>query len=205
MEQSKSITALMLVLALFFGPGCTATTRTVSPDDNLHYDESYDASDKNAIVDRLVEPLQKPSFTISESGQKPLMIMYGIANRTDEHISTDGIANDIQTELVKSGNFSMVNKSQRDNIMRELDYQYGSGNVDPRTMVEKARQIGADYMITGTLRSIEKKQPRQVRLKKRTLKYYNLNLEITSIKTGLIEWADNVEIMRESAKPFIGW
>lgn len=205
MEHNKSILALILVLTLFFGFGCTATTRTVSPDDNLHYDESYDASDKNAIVARLVEPLQNPSFPMSESGQKPVMIMYGISNRTDEHISTDGIANDIQTELVKSGNFSMVNKSQRDNIMRELEYQYGSGNVDPRTMVEKARQVGADYMMTGTLRSIEKKQPRQVRLKKKTLKYYNLNLEITSIKTGLIEWADNVEIMRESAKPFIGW
>ena len=205
MEHNKSILTLILVLALSSGFGCTATTRTVSPDDNLHYDESYDASDKNAIVARLVEPLQNPVFPMSGSGQKPVMIMYGIANRTDEHISTDGIANDIQTELVKSGNFSMVNKSQRDNIMRELEYQYGSGNVDPRTMVEKARQIGADYMMTGTLRSIEKKQPRQVRLKKKTLKYYSLNLEITSIKTGLIEWADNVEVMRESAKPFIGW
>jgi uncharacterized protein (TIGR02722 family) len=205
MEQNKLIKILMLMLALLFGFGCSATTRTVSPDDNIHYDESYDASDKNAIVDRLVEPLKAPSFPLPESGAKPVMIIYGIANRTDEHISTDGIANDIQTELVKSGNFSMVNKSQRDNIMRELDYQYGSGNVDPSTMVEKARQIGADYMMTGTLRSIEKKEPRQARLKKRTLKYYNLNLEITSIKTGLIEWADNVEIMRESAKPFIGW
>jgi len=60
-------------------------------------------------------------------------------------------------------------------------------------------------MLTGTLRSIKKKQPKQFRLKKRTLQYYSLTLELTDLQTGLIEWTDNVEIVRESAKPFIGW
>jgi uncharacterized protein (TIGR02722 family) len=205
MNLGKTNLMLYLISVLCLALGCTATVQEVSPNENLHYDESYDASDKNAIVRRLVDPLRTRSFPISGAGEKPVMIVYGIANRTDEHISTSGIADDIQMELVRSGQFSMVNKSQRDNIMRELDYQYGSGNVDESAMVERARQIGADYMMTGTLRSIEKTEPRQVRLRKRTLKYYSLNLEITDIKTGLIEWADQVEVMRESAKPFIGW
>ena len=73
------------------------------------------------------------------------------------------------------------------------------------TRVARARQVGAKYMLTGTLRSITKKQPRQVRLKKKTLQYYSLNLELTDIETGLIEWTDKVEVIREAAKPFIGW
>jgi PBP1b-binding outer membrane lipoprotein LpoB len=60
-------------------------------------------------------------------------------------------------------------------------------------------------MISGTLRSIKKKGAKQVRLKKKTLQYYSLTLELTDLQTGLIEWTDNVEIVRESSKPFIGW
>ena len=60
-------------------------------------------------------------------------------------------------------------------------------------------------MLTGTLRSLEKKQPRQMRLSKKTLMYYSLNLELTDLETSLIEWADSAEVIRESSKPFIDW
>lgn len=183
--------------------GC-ASTRTVAPSDTVHYDEAYDASDKQVIVRRLVESL-KTTATLGDGTGKPVLILYGIANRTDEHISTSGIADDIRKELLKSGRFAFVNRAQRDTIIKEMDYQYRSGQVAPDAMRKVGRQVGAEFMVTGTLRSIEKKEPRQIRLRKRTLKYYSLNLEITNIETGLVEWADSVEIMRESAKPFIGW
>ena len=65
--------------------------------------------------------------------------------------------------------------------------------------------VAAGIMTNLTLRSIEKKQPKQVRLKKKTLMYYSLTLELTDLQTGLIEWSDSKEIVRESSKPFIGW
>ena len=78
-------------------------------------------------------------------------------------------------------------------------------NFNQSRKSQKARQVGAEYMLTGTLRSIEKDELRQVRLTKKSLKYYSLNLELTDIETGLIEWADSVEVIREVSKPFIGW
>lgn len=183
--------------------GCTATTRDISPEATLHYDESYDFSDKNRIVTELVDPLiSHPPFP--STGQKPVVIVYGIANRTDEHIDTSGISDDIRLALLNSGGFRFVNESQRENIARETAYQY-SGAVAAETRIQRGRQLGAQYMLTGTLRSIEKKEPKQVRLKKKTLKYYSLNLELTDLKTGLIDWAHQVEIAREASKPIIGW
>ncbi len=184
--------------------GCRSSTKTYSPEDVVHYDESYDASDKKKIVRDLVDPLVQDTFPLARQTEKPILVVYGISNRTSEHISTDGITDDIRMELLKSGKYSFVNETQRANIEKELNYQY-SGNVDPSTRLQKAKQLGAEYMLTGTLRSIEKKQPRQVRLQKKTLKYYSLNIELTNIETSLIEWADKVEIVRESSKPFIGW
>jgi uncharacterized protein (TIGR02722 family) len=192
-----------MLAAVFMMIGCSATTRDISPDEAIHYDEGYDFTDKKVIVSGLVESLlNKPP--LAARYDRPVLIVYGVANRTSEHIETDGITDDIRQEILQSGKARFVNKVQRDNIQKETSYQY-CGNVSAETRLQRARQIGAEYMISGTLRSIKKKGAKQVRLKKKTLQYYSLTLELTDLQTGLIEWTDNVEIVRESSKPFIGW
>lgn len=200
---AKSVFFVCALAAVFIMTGCSATTRDISPDEAIHYDERYDFTDKKAIVDGLVDSLvNKPPLATRED--RPVLIVYGVANRTSEHIETDGITDDIRQKIFQSGKARFVNKVQRDNIERETSYQYG-GNVGAETRLQRARQIGAEYMISGTLRSITKKEPDQVRLKRKTLNYYSLTLELTDLETGLIEWTDSAEIVREAAKPFIGW
>lgn len=183
--------------------GCSSSTRDISPDEKVHYDESYDFTDKKAIVDAMVNSLVNKS-PLAARHDRPVMIVYNVANRTSEHIATDGITDDIRQKILESGKAQFVNKEQRDNIEKELAYQYG-GNVLAETRTAKARQIGAEYMLSGTLRSIEKEQPRQIRWFKKSLNYYSLTLELTDLQTGLIEWTDSKEIVRESSRPFIGW
>ncbi|SHI78682.1 hypothetical protein SAMN02745165_00875 [Malonomonas rubra DSM 5091] len=183
--------------------GCTVTTREVASDEKVIYDEGYHFSDKKMIVGDMVTSLLT-KHPLVRATDRPVLIVYGIANRTSEHISTSAISDDIRMALVESGRVRMINETQRENIEKETSYQYG-GSVAAETRILKARQVGARYMLTGTLRSIEKKQPRQFRLTKKTLMYYSLNLELTDIQTGLIEWADSTEVIREASKPFIGW
>ena len=190
-------------LAAFVVAGCRATTREVSPDKKRHYDETYDFTDKKAIVSELVGSLvDKPPLCCREG--RPVIVIYGVANRTSEHIDTSGITDDIREKIMASGKARFINKTRRNAIVEELGYQYG-GNVSPETRILRARQIGAEYMLTGTLRSIRKRQPDQVRLKRKTLQYYSLTLELTDLETALVEWTDSVEIAREAAKPIIGW
>lgn len=205
MKNSIKLRLLMLaVLTLtLIMTGCTATTRTVSPDESLTYDATYTFTDKKKIVHDLVESL-KTKPPLGSATDKPVIIVYGIANRTSEHIDTSGITDEIRKEVLLSGKARFVNKTQRENILKETDYQM-SGPVAPETRIALARQVGAKYMLTGTLRSIEKEAPKQIRLKKKSYIYYSLNLELTSIETSLIEWADSVELAREASKPIIGW
>ena len=183
--------------------GCTVTTREVGSDEKVIYDEGYHFSDKKAIVEDMVTSLLS-KYPLDRATDRPVLIVYGIANRTSEHISTSAITDDIRQALLSSGKVRFVNETQRKNIEQETSYQYG-GSVAVETRIQKARQVGARYMLTGTLRSIEKTQPRQFRLTKKTLMYYSLNLELTDIESGLIEWADSTEVIREASKPFIGW
>jgi len=202
-SNKRRLPALALLVLALTMAACTATTRTVSPEEALTYDATYTFTDKKKIVHDLVESLKtKPPLVAMTD--RPVIIVYGIANRTSEHIDTSGITDDIRKEILQSGIARFVNKTQRDNILKETDYQM-SGAVVPATRIALARQVGAKFMLTGTLRSIEKEAPKQIRLKKKSYIYYSLNVELTSIETSLIEWADSVELVREAAKPIIGW
>lgn len=182
--------------------GCMASTKNLNPNADIHYDATYDFSDKAKIVDGLVTPLlAAPAFPVQE---KPILIVYPVVNETSEHISTGGITDEIRMKLVQSGRFRFINESQRANIQKETNYQE-QGYVDPAQRVEQGRQLGANYIMSGTLRSIKKEQAEQMRLFKKERIYYSLDLTITDLKTGEIVYANQVELAREASKPIIGW
>ncbi len=203
-RSRRMLTAAAAICFILPLVGCTATTRTVSTDETIHYDESYDFADKKAIVDALVGPLLENSPVASHTNP-PVIVIYGIVNLTSEHIDAGGISDDIREAMLKSGKVRFISKMQRNAIAEELDYQHASGMVKSESRIKMARQIGARYMLTGTLRSIEKEEPPQVRLKRKSLNYYSLHIELTDIETGLIDYADSVDLAREAAKPIIGW
>jgi len=199
----KALLIAGIASAVSLTSGCAATTRTLDPDSEQHYDASYDFSDKKQIVQVLTDSLLGSPNMLTEA-TKPVVIVYGVDNETSEHINTGGITDDIRLALIQSGEYRFLNRKQRTNVLDEVDYQY-AGYVPPEQRVVEGRQLGADYILSGTLRSIEKKQARQWRLNKKELVYYSMNMEMTDLQSGEIIWADNVEIAREASRPIIGW
>ena len=204
-RSRPAATVLVSALALALA-GCAATTRQLDVDDPQHYDASYDFSDKKEIVDVLTQSLATSPVIARDraSGERPVVVIYPVANRTSEHIDTSGIADDIRNELLNGGELRFVNRPRRDDLIQEADYQY-AGFVAPEQRVAEGRQVGADYVLTGTLRSIEKSQPAQWRLFKKNLVYYSMTLELTGLETGEILWADSVELARELSRPIVRW
>ena len=191
--------AVGLLLSVTLLSACTTTTRTLNPEVETHYDATYGFSDKKKIVDELTESLLTSPAVPTET-EKPIIIVYGIDNETSEHINTGGITDDIRLQLIQSGEYRFINRKQRNNIGAEADYQY-AGFVAPEQRVNEGRQLGADYILSGTLRSIEKQEHQRLRLRTLNLIYYSMNLELTNLETGEISWADNVEIAREATRP----
>jgi uncharacterized protein (TIGR02722 family) len=206
LEMGHSQKGLIVLLLAVFGAsilsGC-ATTRSIDPNNETHYDANYDFSDKKKIVDDLTNSLLSGT-QLPPATKKPIMIVYPLANETSEHINTSGITDDIRMTLLRSGKYRFINEAQRSNILKEKSYQ-DAGHVDPSMQISQGKQLGADYILSGALRSIEKTQQKQIRLTKKKLVYYSLNLELTDLTTGEIAWADKVELAREASRPVIGW
>ncbi|MEM7376979.1 MAG: penicillin-binding protein activator LpoB [Pseudomonadota bacterium] len=193
----RTATALLAVTVVSLA-GCAATTRSIDPTSDIQYDAQYSFSDKNAIVKDLTDSLL--SRAAYSGGDAPVLVVYDVANETSEHISTAGITDDIRLALLQSGRYRFISREQRANLKAELAEQGATAE-----RAASARKLGADLVLAGSLRSIEKKQPKQWRLNRKKLVYYSLNLELTDIQTGEIRWADKAELARESSRPIIGW
>ncbi|MEI8352851.1 MAG: hypothetical protein WCG36_11150 [bacterium] len=199
--------SLIVLSALVIGTGCSAFRASVQNEDVGNasvrpMDTGYDFGDlrwlgESVGLDLLAAPI------IDQTGRKPILVVMGIENRTDEHIDTKAITDTIRTKVINTGKASFVNESQRDNQLREQGYQLA--NCTPETRVMVGRQLGARYMLTGSLVKITKDTPRQVRLSKQEQVYFQLTIEVTDLETGLIAWTTQKERVRGASKPLIGW
>ncbi len=200
------VSACVAMVALL-GSGCSAFRASVHNDDvntaaATPLDTGYDFGDLRWLGETVSQELIAAPV-LDQLPHKPILVVMGIENRTDEHIDTKAITDTIRTKLINGNKASFVNESQRDNLLREQGYQLANCTPETRTMVGK--QLGARFMLTGSLVKITKDSPRQVRLSRQEQVYLQLTVEVTDLETGLIAWTTQKERVRGASKPLIGW
>ena len=202
MTLLKSSVVLTLTATLF--TGCSAFRATVKEEDvakasSQPMDVGYDFGDLRWLGDSIADELMSSDITAG----KPIMVVMGIENRTDEHIDTKAITDTVRTKLINSGKVSFINESRRDQVLQEHGYQLANCTPETRAMIGK--QLGARYMLTGSLVKIKKDTPRQARVSKQEQVFFQLTAEVTDLQTGLIAWTRQKERVRSASKPLIGW
>lgn len=201
--HSIKLSAILLSI-LTLGSGCSAFRASVK-EENVNkaaakpLDTGYDFAD----LRNLAEAVNSELITSPIMDKKPVLVVMGIENRTDEHIDTKAITDTIRTKLINDGKASFVNESRRDAIMKEQGYQLANCTPDTQTLIGK--KLGARYMLTGSLIKITKDTPRQISLSKKEQVYFQLTIEVTDIQTGLIAWTTQKERVRGASKPVLGW
>jgi uncharacterized protein (TIGR02722 family) len=191
------------LITVCFVWACSTTTTVLDVNKPMYMNEKFGYSDLKTVTEKMISSiLTNPP--ISNRNDRPIAIVYGITNRTDEHLDTMALSEKIQTGLTQSGKLRFVNKEARNNIEKEIAYQ-GGGMVTPQTKIKLGKQVGAEYLISGAISSITAEEGRGIRLTEKKVKYYKINLELTDLNTNIIEWSDEQEFARLVAEPFIGW
>jgi uncharacterized protein (TIGR02722 family) len=165
-------------------------------------DADYDFSDLRWLGNSVGNDLASAPV-IKSAPAKPVLVVMGIQNRTSRHIDTKALTDTMRTVVINSGTANFVNESQRDALLKEQGYQLA--NCTPETRVRIGKQLGAKYMLTGSLVEIRKEQPRQIRASKTEEVYYQLTVELTDIETSLIAWTMQKERLRSATRPVVGW
>jgi PBP1b-binding outer membrane lipoprotein LpoB len=81
-----------------------------------------------------------------------------------------------------------------------------SGRVDPNLIRQFGKQIGADAVMYGNLRSIEKERQRSLESggKKTEDVYYKFTLEVVNIETSEVIWMEEKEIRKSKKTGLFG-
>lgn len=157
----------------------------------------WGSTDLQATADRMVGSMIR--HPLIANGNRPVIQVSTVKNKTTEHIDTKSVTDKIRTALIKTGMVRMtaVSDANRE-ILENLDYQSGSGVVSKKTAKSVGKQIGADYLLYGEIDSIVKRDGRSEDV------YYKFTLNLVDVETGIIEWSDEKEIRKEAQRPFFG-
>lgn len=204
--MNRSLIALGLATSLF-AASCSST-RYDDAQRVETVDIDFGSTDLQTLASGMVDgliaspALQYIDHPGKENDKRVIFAFYEIENRTSEHIDTGGIKDLIEARMLESGMFRINNEGRsQDLIESQVRFQQGSGRVDPAMAKSFGTQIGADVVMFGTLRSIEKEGSRSLENfgTKTEDVYYQFALEAVNIQSGEIIWK-KVEDLRKTKR-----
>ena len=189
MAVTKQALAAFLLPALLFG--CSSIDHD-GPGRVEALTIDFDATDLRTLAGEMVDSLiRSPALNYIEHSNgradaRIVILMSGIGNRTSERVDTTGITETMRVKLLNSGKFRFV---VGDAGQSEVRFQQGSGRVDPEEARAFGERVGADAVLFGTLRSIDKEDL-----------YYQLVLSCVNVESGEILWSDEARIRKTLAR-----
>ena len=120
------------------------------------------------------------NFT-NEKQKKPVVIVGMVRNNSHEHMDTEIFTKDMERAFIKSSMIRLVSAGEKRTELRgeRADQQDFSS---AETMKKFGREVGADFMMQGTVKSIVDGYGKE----KTT--FWQIDLELTNIETNEIVW-----------------
>ena len=205
MTSKLILSACAVAIIASAGTGCSAFRYGVKEEDPEKVKPlrgKYDHHDLRSMPEEITSRILAHPFPPAK-GEKPLIVAMGIENRTRTHLDMKALSDTITVKLLDSKKVRFVNAGARDKLLREQGYQLKNCPRDKRVKIGK--QLGAKYMMTGALVQLGDRSGREVRVSKKEDVYYQLTLEMTDLETSEILVRKQVDRLRRTSEPIIGW
>ena len=192
----KVFSCLLLIGIIVFS-GCGPTTQVTRLDSDTTVDLSgrWNDADSRMVAEQIIDDCLNHAWINNhgiDTGGKPVVIVGAMKNKSNEHIATQTFVNDIESAFINSGKVRTVSgKNDRGEIREERADQ--SANAAIETIKRMGRELGADYMMTGVINTIEDREGG------RQIMFYQTDLTLTKIESNEKVW-----IGQKKIKKFIG-
>ncbi|MCK5785842.1 MAG: penicillin-binding protein activator LpoB [Candidatus Sabulitectum sp.] len=188
------ITAVFVLLAVT-ACGSREVTRTET-DTVTDLSGYWNDTDARIVADSIVDQcLHGRWFDVRTDrsdgrvAEVPVIVVGGVRNQSTEHINVDVFMSEIERSLLNSGEFLIAaGGAERDEVRGERRDQ--TIFASPSTAAEFGREVGADYVMTGTVNSIEDQADDTRAI------FYQVNIELIDVETALKVWMGSTEIKK---------
>ncbi|WP_028982130.1 penicillin-binding protein activator LpoB [Sporocytophaga myxococcoides] len=187
----KVIFSLLTVLVL--AGSCTKKTVTrVSPDQQIDLSGRWNDVDSRLVAEEMAKDMINRPWRndfMTRNNKKPTIIVGVISNKSHEHIDALTFIKDLERECINTGTIRVVQNAEFREKLREerADQQQFAS---PETQKKWGRELGADYMVFGTINSIVDSEG------KRKVVFYQINLELADLETNELVWIGDKKIKK---------
>lgn len=196
-----AITLFCLGLILLFS-GCANNRKVTRVDTAEVVDLSgrWNDTDSRLVSNEMINDLLMakwiPSYELRHDGKRPVVIVGTVQNKSHEHIDSETFIKDLERAIVNNGSVRLVQAGAKREELRDEREQQNKGYVLPETAKKWGRELGADFMLQGTINSIVDSY------KKNKVVYYQVDLELTDLESGEIVWMGSKKIKKTVSDRF---
>ena len=196
--MKKWVFALLVVPFVF---GCSPSIKRVETNLVKDVGGGWNDTDAQMVAAEMINDCLNAGWynkTLLKLGQEPVVIVGTVSNNSMEHINTDVFVEEIQRALINSGKVEFVaSKSERGEVRTERLEQDEFASEETRKAFGK--EIGADFMLSGTLNSVVDKSG------KKALVFYQVNMKLINLETNQIVWNGQKQIKKYVKRSKVAW
>jgi uncharacterized protein (TIGR02722 family) len=152
----------------------------------------WNDTDSRLVAEEMIKDcLAQPWLSKAKAKLKkePVVIVGTVRNQSHEHINVETFVENLQRYLINSGAVEFVaSKTERGEVRDERLEQ--DTNATEETRKAHGQEVGADYMLSGVINTIEDKE------KGKSVMYYQTNLKLLNVKTNQIAWNGEKKIKK---------
>ena len=190
--------------------GCATTARETQLDRHA-MSSALEPQDVRRTVEKMVDSMITDADVIKEvGGNKPVLDITGIKNRSTMHIDMNMITSSIRTKLIRSRLFRFVDRTTAADDLQFMNDQALNGLVDQRKAVRAGQQSAAQMILYGELSEMRQnvhdasENWMNITFSETTDRYYKFNLNLKDLRTGEIVWTDEQEIRKDEKRRYFG-
>lgn len=185
-------TGLALLLAGLLG-ACSTSVERIDSAEVRDLSGAWNDTDSRLVSEEMIaDVMARPWIDNHERNARkvPVVIVGEVRNLSHEHINTVTFVADLERALINSGRVEMVASSkERGDVRAERKDQDLNAREDTRK--EMGQEIGADYMLKGTINTIiDVDGSDQIR-------FYQVDLNLISLADNRKVWQGQKKIKKD--------
>ena len=191
--MKKLIYSIALIGVFSIGlQSCSHRVTRVDPNEQIDISGKWNDVDSKitaeAMVDQVLNEVWLSNF-VKDKGEKPVVIVGFVKNKSHEHIEAETFVKDIEKSFVRTQRVRLVQGGEKRQELRaeRADQQT---NASVSTMKKWGLEVGADFIMQGSINSIVDAYKRD------KVVYYQVDLELTNIQTNEIVWIGDKKIKK---------
>ena len=185
-------TLVVLTIALINGCANRKITR-VDPNETIDLSGRWNDSDSRLVSEEMIGDLLTSAWIpryLKANDKRPVVVVGLVENKSHEHINSETFIKDVEKAIIRDGNIRLVVAGEKRNELRkeraeQQDY------ASPETTKKWGKELGADYILQGTINSIVDSN------KKQKVVTYQIDLQLTNIETNEVVWMGDKKIKKQ--------